>query len=238
MHTARLLEAGVESVNPGQRLGGERQARQLVEAEEPGPQAVVEVVVAVRDVVRDRGDLRLQRRVPIRRQAGEERVLGHHPGRGCLEGAVVLEQPLQRLAGEVQPVEAGVAPFEPGHDAEGLQVMIEAAERGQRLVQRGLAGMAEGAVAQVVREGNGFRQVLVDPEHPGQGPGDLGHLQECVSRVRKWSPSKLTKTWVLYSSRRNGIECTIRSRSRWKALRNELEGSGTARPRLASGRQA
>jgi hypothetical protein len=57
---------------------------------------------------------------------------------------------------------------------------------------------------------------------------------ECVSRVRNRSPSWLTKTCVLYSSLRNAVEWTMRSRSRWNSLRVGAEGSAKRRPRLAS----
>ena len=51
----------------------------------------------------------------------------------------------------------------------------------------------------------------------------------CVSRVRKWSPSGATNTCVLCLSRRNVLECTIRSRSRWNGVRSEQSGSGRRR---------
>ena len=41
----------------------------------------------------------------------------------------------------------------------------------------------------------------------------------CVSRVRRWSPVPLRKTWVLYSSRRKAREWMTRARSRWKGVR-------------------
>ena len=90
---------------------------------------------------------------------------------------MVLDQPFQGLRRQVQPVEPRIAPLEPGDDAEGLQIVVEAAEPGQRLVERRLAGMAEGAVAEIVRERDRLRQILVDPQRPGDGTGDLRDLQ-------------------------------------------------------------
>ena len=43
--------------------------------------------------------------------------------------------------------------------------------------ERALAGMAEGRVAQVVRQRQRLGQVLVEPQHAGDGAGDLRHLQ-------------------------------------------------------------
>ncbi len=48
---------------------------------------------------------------------------------------------------------------------------------GQGLVERGLPGMAERAVAEIVGKGHGLGQVLVDAECPGHGAGDLRHLE-------------------------------------------------------------
>ena len=54
--------------------------------------------------------------------------------------------------------------------------MVEAAEPRHALVERVLAGMAEGRVAEVVRQRQRLGQVLVEPEGAGQRPGDLAHL--------------------------------------------------------------
>ena len=48
---------------------------------------------------------------------------------------------------------------------------------GQRLVQRRLAGVAERAVAEVVRQRHRLGQILVDAERPRQRAGDLRHLE-------------------------------------------------------------
>ena len=82
---------------------------------------------------------------------------------------------------EVQAVEPGVAALEVGDDAQGLRVVIEAAELGQHGVERVLAGVAERAVAEVVRQRHGLRQVLVEAERARRGAGDLGDLQACGS---------------------------------------------------------
>ena len=90
---------------------------------------------------------------------------------------VVLDHALQRLEAEVEAVEEGVAPLEGGDDPEGLEIVVEAAEGRQRLGQRRLAGMAEGAVAEIVSQRHGLGQVLVDGQGASQGPGDLRHLE-------------------------------------------------------------
>ena len=45
------------------------------------------------------------------------------------------------------------------------------------LVQGPLSGVAKGGVAQVVAQGDGLGQVLVQPQGPRDGPGDAGDLQ-------------------------------------------------------------
>ena len=47
----------------------------------------------------------------------------------------------------------------------------------QALAQSVLPGVAEGRVAQVMAHGNGLRQVLVEPQRPGDGSGDAADLQ-------------------------------------------------------------
>ena len=54
--------------------------------------------------------------------------------------------------------------------------MIEAAMVAHQLIELALAGMAERRVAEIMGERQGFGQVLVEPERPGDGAGDLGDL--------------------------------------------------------------
>ena len=90
---------------------------------------------------------------------------------------VMLDQPFERLPGEVQSVEAGIAPLERGDDPQGLRVVIEAAAGLEAAVERALAGMAERRVAEVMGERQRLGQVLVEPERAGERAGDLGHFE-------------------------------------------------------------
>ena len=89
----------------------------------------------------------------------------------------MLDQPFQRLPGEVEAVEVGVAPLQRGHHAQRLRVVVEAAEAGEAPIERALAGMAERRMAEVVAERERLGQILVEPERAGERAGDLGHLQ-------------------------------------------------------------
>ena len=156
----------------------QRQIAQIVEQEHARPQPVVEVVADIGDVVGERCDLRLGARPGLQLQVVIGRI-GRDIGRRAIadQRPVVLDHALQRLPGQVQAVEAGVAALEVGDHAQGLRVVIEAPELGEHGIEGELAGMAEGAVAQVVGQRHGLRQVLVEPQRARGGPGDLGDLQ-------------------------------------------------------------
>ena len=88
----------------------------------------------------------------------------------------MLDEALERLPGEVEPVERGVAPLQPRHDPQRLGVVVEAAEGRHAVVERVLAGMAEGRVAEVVGERQRLGQILVEAERAGERAGDLADL--------------------------------------------------------------
>ena len=74
---------------------------------------------------------------------------------------------IRRTVGVVQDAHAGfiaeIEPLEPFlqsvHHAERLLIVMKS--RGKQGVQRPLSGMAEGCVSQIVSQGNGLSQVLV-----------------------------------------------------------------------------
>jgi len=105
------------------------------------------------------------------------------PGsRASMRCAWASEQCLSaRLEGEVQPIVLGVAVLQRVDHAQALQVVLEAAVLGHALAQRVLPGVAEGRVAQVVRQGDGLDQVLVQTQSAGNVARQLCHLQ----RVRQ-----------------------------------------------------
>ena len=68
-----------------------------------------------------------------------------------------------------------MTPFEVIDDAEALFGVTEA--RREEFVEDGLAGVTEGSVSEVVPEGNGLCQVLIEEEGAGDGTRDLSHLK-------------------------------------------------------------
>ena len=89
----------------------------------------------------------------------------------------MLEDAFAGLEGEVQPVERGVALLELVDHAQGLQVVLEAAVLAHAFVERILAGVAEGRVAEVVREADRFGQVFVEAQGARDGARDLRHFE-------------------------------------------------------------
>ena len=78
---------------------------------------------------------------------------------------------------EVEAVEIGIAMFELGHQPQRMGIVVEAADvRGHR-VQRFLAGMAEGRVAQIMGQRHGLGQIFVDRQGARQAAGELRHFQ-------------------------------------------------------------
>ena len=115
---------------------------------------------------------------------GEDRrrhaVLGIAPDRRAVavgQRAVVLDQPFERLPGQIEPVEIRIAALERGDDAQRLRVVVEAADAAEAAVERALAGMAERRMAEVVRQRQRLGQVLVEAERAGERAGDLGHFE-------------------------------------------------------------
>src|SRR5262249_46547662 len=97
------------------------------------------------------------------------------------ERAVVLDEALERLPGQVEAVEGGVAALEPGDDPQRLGIVVEAAMLGEHLIERALPRMAERRMAEIVRQRQGLGEILVEAERARQRAGNLRHLQ----RVRQ-----------------------------------------------------
>src|SRR5579862_6569484 len=89
----------------------------------------------------------------------------------------MLGEAFEHLPAEVQSGKARIGRLQPGQNAQGMGVMIEAADVAHRLVERILAGMAEGRMADVMGEAQRLCQILVEAKRAGERPADLGDLQ-------------------------------------------------------------
>ena len=130
-------------------------------------ETVHEVVLVVRGGVGEVCDLRLEERVAT-------------PGLELLGpdlGALVLQERLTDLAREVEARVLRAATLQEVDDAQDLVVVAEAVVLGHELLQRGLAAVSEGRVPDVVGEGDGLAEGLVEPEGGADRARDLAHLE-------------------------------------------------------------
>src|SRR6185369_13375782 len=151
----------------------DREAGQLLEVEDPGPQAVVDVVIVVGNVVRDRRDLRLEAWPASKLKVPLRIGLGHGPGRPE-HRAIVLREAPERFPAEVEPVEAGIWRLELRHEPDGVGIVVEPSGVGERRIEGSFSRMAERRMAEVMGQAERFGQVLIEPQRPGDGPPDLG----------------------------------------------------------------
>ena len=89
----------------------------------------------------------------------------------------MLDNAFAHFPGQVEAGELGVAPLQFGDDAQGLFVVIKAAVLFHQAGQGDFTGVTEGRVPQVVRQADGFDQVLVGAQGAGDGAPNLGYFQ-------------------------------------------------------------
>ena len=89
----------------------------------------------------------------------------------------MLGGPLQRFPSQVQPIKPGIARFQMGHDAQGLRVMVEPAIGFHRRIQRIFPRMAEGRMAQIMRQRQSLGQILIQAQQPRDGPRNLRNFK-------------------------------------------------------------
>ena len=171
-----LLEDGVvEAAKEGH--GG----ADLLEVEDAGVEAVVEVGGEVGDFVRQIDELGFERGELIEKVLGQFGVVGGGVVAGVLDDAFAYGE------GQVEAAKGGVSLFEPGGDAQGVKVVVEVeAVRLQRQVEGFFACVAEGGVADVVNQGEAFGEFGIEAQGRGEGAGDLGDfksVREAIAEV-------------------------------------------------------
>src|SRR5690606_6032053 len=95
------------------------------------------------------------------------------PARAVQQRAVVLEDALEGFPGEVETVMLRIAVFQQRDDAQRLNVVVEAAERGHGSMKSTLACMAERCMAEIVAESDSFGQILIESQGPSNRSGNL-----------------------------------------------------------------
>ncbi len=129
----------------------------------PGPHRIVDVVIDVSDDVGDARNLPLD---------GARAMLGVGADR---HAALALRVPRDAVAHFPRQVEPLPLVLEDVDYPQALLVVIESARN--EIVEDALAGMAERRVPQIVTEGDRLGELLVEPEHLRNAPGDLRHLE-------------------------------------------------------------
>ena len=108
--------------------------------------------------------------------------------RGCVDAGFVFEHAVQGLVGQIQAGIVGMLVFKTGHNAQGLRVALKAAMRPHELMQRPLAVMAKGRMAQVVGQADRLDQVRVGSQRQGNALGNLSDFE----RVGEAGPKKIS----------------------------------------------
>ena len=126
----------------------------------------------------------------------------------------VVADAVAHLPGEV---EAPAVVLQHLHHPDALLVVLEAPAPSSSSISSHdlLAGVAEGRVAQVVAERDGLGEVLVQPQRPGDGPGDAGHLQGVRQPGAVVVALRGDEHLGLVLQPAEDLQCTMRSRSRW-----------------------
>ena len=156
---------------------------QVIDREQAGGDAVVDVVIVVRDVVGQGGDLGFRAGELVGLKVGKVVEVAEGGGQAadwCVragDGAIVLYETLQHFPAEVQAIKIGVAHFQLGDDSQGLGVMVEALIVFHALVELVFPGMAEGRMAEIVGEREGLGEVFVQAERASDATRDLGDFE-------------------------------------------------------------
>ena len=145
---------GVDALLVGPSQKADALFRQIIYRNDTAADGIVNVMIDVGDTVAGLHHLPFQ---------GERR-----------DGTGVVEDAVPDFFCKIQPPPVRTAGFQHIHHPQTLHIVAEAA--GMDLVQDAFSGMPEGGVPQVVPHGDGLRQVLIESASPGDGPGDLRHL--------------------------------------------------------------
>jgi hypothetical protein len=144
----------------------------LVDLEDAGVEAIVEVGGEVGDLVGDIDELGFEGWAEVEEVAGEFRMRCG----GVVAG--VLDDTFSHCESEIESPEGGISLFKPGDDAEGMEIVVESeAVVAESLIESLFAGMAERGVPDVMSEGEGLGEFVVQAESSGNSSGDLGDFE-------------------------------------------------------------
>jgi hypothetical protein len=85
-------------------------------------------------------------------------------------------KPLQHFVGEIESRLLRITLFQQFDDTETLLIVIKSPVLLHESVERSLAGMTKGRMAEIVCEGDSLRKILVESEGASHCPANRGHL--------------------------------------------------------------
>src|SRR5882724_7977605 len=104
----------------------------------------------------------------------------------------MLDDAFPDLECQVEPRKTGIAVLEPLDDSERMDIVVEAVPIGaHEAVELSLAGVGERRMPNIVDQGKGFGEFLVESEGAGDRTGDLRDFE----RVSKAGAEVIGKTF-------------------------------------------
>ena len=140
-------------------------------------------MIIVGDIICQRRDLGLEAGMGFEFEVTPALIISEGPGQIGFrlprpeQGAIVLDDTFQGFPGQVEAIELGIAHFQLGDRAQGLGVVIKAAEILHLQGQLTLALMPEGRMPQIMGESERLGQVLIAAQGPRQCPCNLRDFQ-------------------------------------------------------------
>ena len=189
MNEARGLKARVQRRDLFANCAQVIDRGDVVQRDQSGAKAIVDVMRIIGDVVGESRRLRLGAGEKVKLEVGDRVIFdkrrrqpaagiaGHRRAIRPQQRAIVLYQPFQRLECQIKAIEGGVTLLQLGDDAKRLRIVIEAAIGPHDVVKRVFARVAEGRMAEIMGERDGFSEIVVKAERPRQRARDLAHFQ-------------------------------------------------------------
>ena len=179
----RFLEIRVSRPNLLYYRAKDRHIRQIFDQKQAGPETVVNIVGMIGDIVGKRRHLCLHAWPGMKREIVLGSVFTQCPGQFARLHAIADKRPvmlgdtLQSLPGQVQSVEFGVSRLQRRDYSDGLPIMVKTAIGRHHVIERFFASVTERRVAQIMRQRQRFREILVQRQRPGDRARDLRDLQ-------------------------------------------------------------
>ena len=167
-----LIELGIPRLHVVQSRGEQRLLAQLLQTQEPGADAVVDVVIVVSDRVRDVGQLCFEAGL-----FALEKTLTDVAEFACVTRRAVFEDALAGFEHQVEAGEVRIFRLELVDDTQRLQVVLEAPEFPHAGVELVLSGVSERRVAEIMSEADGLGQRFIELQRVGHRATDLRNLE-------------------------------------------------------------